>query len=99
MQTVRDWIPNWPNPRHDRESSETRPQSEIQFNSVPIRCKRPTSAATAPPDIYDDKLTNMNNCNILHNKHDNGHEFIDSCEEINFGIIHSTPKVYMTEKP
>ena len=66
---------------------------------MPIRYKRPTSAATAPPDIYDDKLTNMNNCNILQNERDNEHEFIDSCEEINSGIVHSTPKVYMTEKP
>ena len=99
METVRDWIPKWPNPRRDRESSETRPKSEIQFNSVPIRYKRPTSAATAPPDIYDDKLRNMNNCNILQNERDNEHEFIDSCEEINSGIVHSTPKVYMTGKP
>ena len=87
MQTVRDWFPKWPNPRHDIESSETRPQSEIQFNSVPIRYKKPTSAATAPPDIYDDKLTNMNNCNILQNECHNGYDFIDSCEEINSGIV------------
>ena len=65
---------------------------------MPIRYERPTTAATAPPDIYDDKLTNMNNCNILQNECDNEHEFIDSCEEINSGIVHSTPKVYMIKK-
>ena len=73
MQTVRDWISN---PRRDRESSENRPESEIQINFVPIRYQRPTSAATAPPDFYDDKLmTNMNNCNVLQNDHDNEHNF------------------------
>ena len=66
---------------------------------MPIRYKRPTSLVTAPPDIYDDKLRNMNNCNILQNEHENEHEFIDSCEEINSRIFHSTPKVYKTEKP
>ena len=88
MQTVRDWIPKWPNPRRDRASSETSPKSEIQFNSVPIRYKRLTLAATAPPDIYDGKLRNMNNCNILQNEHDNEPEFTDSCEEINSGIVY-----------
>ena len=100
MQTVRDWIPKWPNPRRDRESGENRPESEIQINSVPIRYQRPTSAATAPPDFYDDRLmTNMNNCNMLQNDHENEHNFVDSCDGMNTGIFHSTPRECTNAKP
>ena len=84
-QTVRDWIPKWPNPRRNRDSSETGSESEVQINSVPVRYHRPTSAASAPPDVNMDR----NNCNNVSMQS----EFVDLTEVSNVGISHSTPKV------
>ena len=52
METVRDWIPKWPNPRRERNINPNGHESEIQINSVPNRYKRPSSALSAPPDLY-----------------------------------------------
>ena len=89
METVRDWIPKWPNPRRERNINSQGTESEIQINSVPIRYKRPTSAVTAPPDMYP--CLNHNDSDVSDS------EFEDSRDQINAGIVHSTPLV--SQKP
>ena len=84
METVRDWIPKWPNPRRERNINPNGHESEIQLNSVPIRYKRPSSALSAPPDLYSYE-GNHNDIS------DNDSDFEDSQEDTDAAITHSIP--------